>query len=172
MRPAPTTFAAFAALTLCGCGAEIPPPAAALAGSAPAPAAWEPRPLPPAGVYRAAELRDPFRPAPREDERDAAAAPDMARAKTPAERFALDELEMVGTLSGRGAARALVRDPGGRTHALAAGDYLGPDHGRIQSIRGQAIVLVEVVRGDAGWLARERQLALRPADAEETSDEP
>jgi len=86
--------------------------------------------------------------------------PDPGRPRQPLERFPLAGLSMVGTLSGRGGTFALVRDPDGVTHAVAAGDYLGRDHGRITAVHEREIRLDELVAEGAGFRRRSRSIAL------------
>ncbi|WP_230086176.1 pilus assembly protein PilP [Halomonas sp. 328] len=88
-------------------------------------------------------------------------APDMARAREPLERYPLDRLALVGTLSVGGQPSALVRAPDGEVHRLRNGNYLGTDFGRIVSITEASVQLVEVVpNGRGGWIERVRSLSL------------
>ena len=144
----------------CGCGqadaTAIATPALSMPGTPDQP--QEPAlPL----AYRSADRRSPFEPAGVAVGGGLAVQPDFERAQAPLERFALRELRMVGTLTGRGAVRALIRDPHGRIHALRTGDYLGMDHGRIDAVRAAGLDLIEMVRdGNGGWMQRTRVLAL------------
>ncbi|ONH54439.1 type IV pilus assembly protein PilO [Pseudomonas cedrina] len=114
-------------------------------------------------VYDSSGLRDPFqllavqvdylpgRPS---------RAPDLTRPRGILEGLALDQFEMVGTLSRGLQAFALLR-ASSRVHRLAIGDYLGPDHGRITAIHERSIELMELFPdGQGAWLERPRTLLL------------
>ena len=121
--------------------------------------------------YRADNLRSPFQPAQTTpiDTPQSSAQPDAKRQKGPLEQFALEELAMIGTLSGEDDRHALIADPAGTVHLLAEGDYLGKAHGRIASIAEGEISLLETIRdGGGGWRQRPRSLAL---EAGETATE-
>ena len=121
--------------------------------------------------YRAMAERSPFEPFKDVRGATAAEAPDPKRRSQPPERFQLGQLELVGTLAGRNRMLALIRDPDRTTHALAAGDYLGRDHGRIVQVRETRIDILEHVEdGHGGWTARPRTLELRVLD--HAGDEP
>lgn len=111
--------------------------------------------------YRAMTERSPFEPFAEVAGAGASQAPDPTRSPQPQELFPLGQLEMVGTLAGRGRILALIRDPVGITHPLAVGDHLGRDHGRITAIRESGIDILELVEdGQGGWTARARALEL------------
>ena len=86
--------------------------------------------------------------------------PDPSRMPEPLERHPVGRLQMVGTLAGRGSLYALVRDPDGRTHPAAAGDYLGRDHGRIVTVHDDRVEFVELIADGSGWRRRSRSLAM------------
>lgn len=86
--------------------------------------------------------------------------PDPSRSPEPLEQHAVGRLQMVGTLAGAGTLYALVRDPNGRTHPVAAGDHLGRDHGRIVTVHDDRIEFVELVADGTGWRRRPRSLAM------------
>ena len=121
--------------------------------------------------YGAMTERSPFEPFAEVAGAGASQAPDPTRSPQPQELFPLGQLEMVGTLAGRGKTLALIRDPSGITHPLAVGDYLGRDHGRIAAIRPLGIDILELVEdGQGGWMARARTLDLNvPRDTEDGS---
>ena len=119
--------------------------------------------------YGAMAERNPFEPFAELPGGRASKAPDLARRRQPQERFPLGQLEMVGTLAGRGATVALIRDPEGNTRPLAVGDFLGRDHGRITEIRETGIDIQELVEDDeGGWKVRPRTLEL--AGTQDTVD--
>ena len=133
-------------------------------------------PSPPAAVpapsfrYEPGTLRDPFQPPvaawDRGGDPGQSPAPDLQRARTALEGFALEELRVVGILAARGARAALVREPGGHVHAVRVGDYVGRDFGRIETIGDAGLVLLEAIADGGGdWVTRTRTLPLHVAEA-------
>ncbi len=124
-------------------------------------------------TYDAAQLRDPFTPqsgfaeSEREDgegeeaKAESNVAPDKDRPKEPLEEYALDSLEMVGTLMRDGRRWGLVKDPDGTIHRVLPGNYMGQQYGRITAIEPDEIRLVEIIpaRG-GGWEERDASIAL------------
>ena len=153
------------ALTVGGCGgADLADLERLVDEAAESPVAVAPLPTAPgesAFAYEAMTERSPFEPFADVAGGGVSQGPDPARVRQPQELFPLGQLEMVGTLAGRGKTLALIRDPSGITHPLAVGDYLGRDHGRITAIRGSGIDILELVEdGRGGWTARARALDL------------
>lgn len=126
--------------------------------------------------YRSASRQSPFEPSyPGAVVAAQGLQPDAARSRQPLERFRLEELRMVGTMASGATRHALVADPTGRIHRVSAGDYLGGNHGRIDRLREDAVMLREIVRsGNGGWVWRPRSLplALASEPAEEENDPP
>ena len=123
-------------------------------------------------AYQAMTERSPFEPFAAVTGTGVSQAPDPARMPQPQELFPLGQLEMVGTLAGRGKILALIRDPNGITHPLAVGDYLGRDHGRITTIRESGIDILELVEdGRGGWTARARALEVNVSHGTEGGSE-
>lgn len=123
-------------------------------------------------AYRSTALRSPFEPASNVEPApaQAAAQPDVHRPKEPLEHYSLAQLRLVGTLSGRGVAYALLEDPTGEVHPVAVGDHVGSDHGRVDAVRDDAVALVETVAdGAGGWIRRQRSLLLAPAETPKQS---
>lgn len=124
--------------------------------------------------YHQADQRSPFQArlsAPETmPEGSADLAPDRDRPRGPLEAYPLEQLTLVGTLRVGNRPSALVRDPDGEVHRLTSGDYLGTDYGRIVSITGRSVQLVEVVNnGRGGWTERTRQLTLDDAITKQAS---
>ncbi|MDR6575269.1 pilus assembly protein PilP [Pseudomonas extremaustralis] len=120
----------------------------------------EPRPH---FVYDASSLRDPFQPPALQVHHTPGRptqAPDFARPRGALEAIAIDQFEMVGTLS-RGVQRFALLRAASAVHRLAVGDYLGPDHGRVTAIHDGHVELVELFPNEQGaWLERPRTLVL------------
>lgn len=120
-------------------------------------------------IYQAQDLRDPFG-ANRSAEGPGATAqagprPDPNRAKEPLEQFALDSLEMVGTIGTGPGIRALLQDPEGIIHRVHKDNYVGKNYGHIIGITEDHIDLVELVpNGNGGWMEREASIALGDED--------
>ena len=89
----------------------------------------------------------------------AGVAPDPQRVPEPLERFALQELRLVGTIHMGGRQLALIASPDGNVASVKEGNYLGTDYGRIVQIKTQEIRLTErVFAPREGW--QERQVSL------------
>lgn len=114
-------------------------------------------------AYDFASLRDPFQPPSGQFVRPVgrpAAGPDLTRPRGVLEGFAVEQFEMVGTLSLGTHTYALLRGASS-IHRLAVGDYLGPDHGRITAIHDSHVELAELFPdGQGAWLERSQTLAL------------
>lgn len=127
-----------------------------------------PRPLVPfvPRDYSASDLPDPFGAAGSERPVSAGvAAPDPRRVREPLESVALAGMAMVGSLRQHGRLDALLQ-ANGRLYRIAAGQYLGPDHGLVTAISEQAIAYREVAQDAGGaWRERRGSLALQVAGA-------
>ena len=108
-------------------------------------------------------VRDPFQPPDQPASRPTGKpgpAPDFERPRQFLEGFAVDQFQMVGTLSLGAQTFALLRGAAG-VHRLAVGDYLGADHGRVVAIHEGQLELVELFPdGEGAWLERPRTLVL------------
>lgn len=119
-------------------------------------------------TYRSTDLRDPFEPrrglaevAAAEDDDDDGIRPDRERPREPLERYPLDSLRMVGTLSLEGRRHGLIRTPDGTVHQVIAGNYMGENHGRIESVEETAVRLTEIIPdGEDGWMERSAAVGL------------
>lgn len=117
-------------------------------------------------TYRAASLRSPFQPPVKVDmvnrqKGSQEVKPDEGRIKQFLEGFNIETFEMVGTLGNASGLSALVSGAGG-VHRVKVGDYLGRNHGRITSIDGSKVDVMEIVPdGEGGWLERPRSLSLK-----------
>lgn len=116
-------------------------------------------------LYSSAGLRSPFDPPSSEaggnPQGQEADAPDTARPKEFLERFNIVELRMVGTIEQDGVRWALINDGTGSVHRVRAGNYLGRNHGVIDSVDVAGLELVEVVvDGRGGWIQRPRSLGM------------
>ncbi|MED5432979.1 MAG: pilus assembly protein PilP [Pseudomonadota bacterium] len=111
-------------------------------------------------AYAAHQLRSPFV-APMEQELIAVTdgrkvEPDVGRPKEYLERFPLDALSMVGTISKPGGAlQALISDPSGAVTRVKPGSYMGKNFGRVKEVTDTKVSLVEIVPdGRDGWVER------------------
>ena len=81
--------------------------------------------------------------------------------KGPLQRFPLDAITMVGTLSAGPRLWALVKTPDHATHRVQVGTYMGEHYGRIVRITPRKIHLVETVAGPTGWVKHPVTLAIK-----------
>jgi len=172
-RPLRTTLlSALTALVLSGCSGDMSDLRAYTEKIKQRPGEQVP-PIPEFEPYRSFTyvpdaLRDPFRvqasfaePEPAEDEGGTGVKPPTDHRTEPLERFPLDSLDMVGTLSRDNTLWALIRDPEGSVHQVTEGNYLGQNYGRITGIHPDRVALVEIIPdGQNGWMEREAAIGM------------
>lgn len=78
--------------------------------------------------------------------------------QNPLEKYALDELRLVGLLRYEQGNVGLLRDPSGAVHRVEPGDYLGPDRGRVQRITDLGVELIEWKTDETGANAQQETL--------------
>lgn len=116
--------------------------------------------------YGAHQLRAPFTPPVDEAQVSAPQGrqvePDMTRPREYLERFSLDALRMVGTITRPGQElEALVSDPSGAVNRVRIGNHLGRNFGRVIAVSETQVGLIEIVPdGHDGWVERPRSVAL------------
>ncbi len=87
--------------------------------------------------------------------------PDFDRPPEYLEKFSLDTLKMVGTMSNTKSNWALVQDLESVVHRVEAGDFLGQNRGKVIAINADRIEISEMIpNGDQGWLVRDASIAL------------
>lgn len=117
-------------------------------------------------TYQATNLRSPFvTPEPEQVVLDLPAdngiRPDTNRRKEPLESFPLDSLRMVGTIQKERRLWAIVVDTDGTVHRITKGNYIGQNHGKIESINEEKILIKEIVSDPrGGWQEKESSMAL------------
>ncbi|MGB0204423.1 MAG: pilus assembly protein PilP [Neptuniibacter sp.] len=123
-------------------------------------------------VYEGASMREPFvelvpYTEPEEVDKVIAEAgglqPDQQRQKEYLESFAVDQLEMVGTILKKDDSTlwALIKDSNAEVHRVSKGAYMGLDFGQIVEVDEEKVVLSEIVtNGRGGWMKRSRNLVL------------
>ncbi|MDT8894440.1 pilus assembly protein PilP [Halomonas sp. I1] len=131
-----------------------------------APPMEEPSPAsrPVSADYRLADSRDPFSLiVPKAGRIEGNAVSVRGGARPALEGHALETLDLVGTLHIAGKSWALMKTPEGRVRRVGVGDHLRPYRGRVVSVAGTAIHLVERrPDGKGGW--NERDVTLRLDD--------
>ncbi len=115
-------------------------------------------------AYAAYGLRNPFEEATFLQDVPPAADngihPDLDRPKELLEEYALESLEMVGTVNKEGL-WALIEGPDSVVHRVSIGNHMGTNHGRIFGLSERRVELVEIVPdGLGGWEQRESFLTL------------
>lgn len=117
-------------------------------------------------AYGANQLRSPFIP-PQGAEvllpgNGKKVEPDLARPKEYLERFNLDALKMVGTITRPGTPlEALILDPDGNITRVKPGSHMGKNFGDVMKITQDSIAVMEIIPdGRDGWVQRPRTLRL------------
>ena len=120
-------------------------------------------------AYEAMGLRSPFEPPvvvrPSQRPTGPQVKPNPNRIKQYLEQYTIASLAMVGTLAQGPAMYALIQDGDGGVHRVESGDYMGTDHGKIQSIDEAELELIEIVPdGTGSWVERIRTVSLGGGD--------
>ena len=116
--------------------------------------------------YAAHQLKSPFMPSSLAAELKIMAGkrvyPNFNRQPQPLESYALESLNMKGSMRGKGNNTiALVLTPDGQVERVQVGSYVGVNQGRITKISPTQIDLVEIVPdGRDGYVERPRTLVL------------
>ena len=111
--------------------------------------------------YTAQGERSPFVPGGRGDANNPSVRPDIKRNREFLEQFALDTLQMVGTMRINGRTYGLVKARDGLVHRVLPGNRMGQADGRITAIDEDKISLTEIVPdGMGGFIERPAALAL------------
>jgi type IV pilus assembly protein PilP len=113
-------------------------------------------------TYAAGNLRSPFQPQGASVlGGNPALRPRSSRNREFLEGFSLDTLKMVGTFKVGGNFYGLVQSKDGLVSKVQPGNYLGQNDGKVTSISGSRISLVEIVPdGLGGYIERPASLAL------------
>jgi type IV pilus assembly protein PilP len=112
-------------------------------------------------LYTAQVERSPFVPGGRGDAVGATVRPDIKRNREFLEQFALDTLQMVGTMRISGRNYGLVKARDGLVHRVLPGNFIGQNEGRITAVEASRITVTEIVPdGLGGFMERGASLAL------------
>ena len=120
----------------------------------------------PAFNYMTHQLRSPFLPSSLAEELKLMAGrkvyPNFSRLKQPLESYALEALNMKGSLKKKnGQMMALIQTPDQEIEKVQVGNYIGLNHGRITKITSTQIDLIEMMPdGREGYIERSRSLVL------------
>lgn len=131
----------------------------------PKPEPYQPTPYAGVGPDGQPVAPDPFQvkgPDPSARPNAAKDVPDPKRPREFLEGFGLDQLKMVGTLTGKKGhgITALVRSPDNRLNQVEVGQYMGSDYGRVVQVTPDRIVLVETVQDGGDWVDRTAQVMM------------
>lgn len=116
-------------------------------------------------AYNAFELPDPFRPRELALNRPGGSGggpqPDLNRRREALESFALESLQMVGTLEQKQVRYALVKTPDNNLYRVKAGNYVGQNFGVITGISETSVTLKEVIQDSSSGAWNERTSSLQ-----------
>ncbi len=87
--------------------------------------------------------------------------PNLHVPKGPLQRYPLDALRVVGTLSTGHKLWALITTPHGATHRAQVGTDVGEHYGTIVRITPKKIYIVETVAGPTGWVKQPATLEIK-----------
>jgi type IV pilus assembly protein PilP len=99
-------------------------------------------------VYSPIGKRDPFRPY-WVDQALEDADKQETRTLSDLERLELDQLKLVGIVSGTSTPTAMFEDPDGRGHVVHVGTAMGKHGGRVSKIKKDEVVIMEEFRDPA-----------------------
>ncbi len=103
----------------------------------------------PAG-FRPKSERDPFKSFITTRTAVPARAEQTPKIKTPLQRYSLDQLKVVGIISGGKMRKALLEDDVGKGYVVSKGDFVGSEGGRIVAIKKDSIIIESTYRDVLG----------------------
>lgn len=111
--------------------------------------------------YQPGGLEDPFKARNLRPARSTGGfQPDFSRPRERLEEYPLDALRMTGTLMMRGKRFAIVRDPDGTLHRVAAGAHIGQNFGVITGVTEAGLEILEITQDSSGnWTKTKTVLA-------------
>jgi type IV pilus assembly protein PilP len=140
----------------------LPPPTAALADDKPAVAQS-------IYVYSPVGKRDPFQNVFMVKEVTPVKVPGAK--PTPLQKWSLDRLKLVMTMTGTSSPLAMVEDPEGRGWSVRIGTFVGQNWGKVTSIQRDQIIITETITDHATGRVYPQALPLKVArDASELAD--
>jgi type IV pilus assembly protein PilP len=99
-------------------------------------------------IYSPVGKRDPFRPY-YVDQALEEEAETKGRALTELEKFEIDQLKLVGVVTGTSTPSAMVEDPEGEGHTIVIGTPIGRHGGRVSKIKRDEVIVMEEFRDPA-----------------------
>jgi type IV pilus assembly protein PilP len=136
------------AILFAACGSPPPPPRRAPppAAAAPKPMDEEVKEIAPTNIYVYSPIgkRDPF-------QNQVVATSGVThlevkgRAKTPLEKWALDQLKLSLTVTGTSTPMAMVEDPEHRGWTVRLGDFIGQNGGKVTGIHRDEVIVTETI---------------------------
>lgn len=159
------TLFAIAALGA-ACGEQVPPPRVAPPRTTTTTAADDSAAAEQAAqdayVYTPIGKRDPFRNT-LEPAHDQGNLPNVAQAihVTPLQKWEIDQLSLVMTVTATSQPYAMVEDPDGRGWSVRLGDFVGKHFGKVTAIRRDEVIVTEVTQDRSTGRVYPQQLPLR-----------
>ena len=163
--------ALLAAGMLAACGAPPPPPRRPPPPVPQAKVIEEEKPAAPQSIYVYSPVgkRDPFM--------NVFAVKEVTPVKVPGakptalQKFPLDRLRLVMTMTGTSSPMAMVEDPDGRGWTVRVGTFVGQNWGKVTSIQRDQVIITETITDHATGRVYPEQRPLRvPRDASEVAD--
>jgi len=112
-------------------------------------------------VYSATGLRSPFIAPITTLQVGTGFGPDLKRVREPLEKFPLDSLRMLGSLTLHGEMFGIIVDKEGMAHRVRIGDYMGQNFGQIKTVFADRLELTETIPdGHGGWKPRDTTLMM------------
>ena len=93
--------------------------------------------------------------------RELPTGPDISRNKEPLEKFSLDSLRMVGTLSRSKQVWAIISAPDGNVFAITLGNYLGRNFGKVVNVFANKIEISESILDSGNWRHRSASILMK-----------
>lgn len=113
-------------------------------------------------VYTPGDRRSPFAaPEHTTPASDNGVRPDTNRALEPLEKYPLDALKMMGSITSDGVTYALIAAPDQVVHRVAPGDHMGHHYGHVDAVSPAGVALTEIVSDNNGGYAK-HSAALAP----------